>query len=190
VQPPPVPGQMLFAPQTPPSGHAIPQSLVPPQPSPMTPQYCPPPGVVHAKGTQLAGTQTFGFCAAPQVPPAGQVPHEIEPPQPSPMVPQKRNPMASQVSGLQLLGMQKLFLQVSPLGHVMQSSERPHPSPMTLQYLPAPPPPPSGGGTSQVNGLQLGPPTQTLFSQLQSAPSGVQSPHLRIPPQLSPISPQ
>jgi hypothetical protein len=49
------------------------------------------------------------------------------------MSPQKRNPMASQVSGTQLAGMQRLFLQVCPLGHVMQSSDRPHPSPMLPQ---------------------------------------------------------
>jgi hypothetical protein len=49
------------------------------------------------------------------------------------MSPQNRNPTASQVSGLQLTSMQRLFLQFLPEGHVMQSSDRPHPSPMTPQ---------------------------------------------------------
>jgi hypothetical protein len=94
------------------------------------------------------------------------------------------------VSGLQLASMQRLFLQSLPAAHIMQSSDRPHPSPMTPQYFPPPPVPASGTGTLHVSGLQLGPPTQTLFSQVQSAPRGAQSPHLRIPPQLSPMSPQ
>jgi hypothetical protein len=97
--------------------------------------------------------------------------------------------MASQVSGLQLSAMQRLFLQLWPDGHIMQSTERPHPSPMTPQYFP-PAGPASVAGTLQVNGLQVGPPTQTFFSQLQSVPSGVQSPHLKMLPQLSPMSPQ
>jgi hypothetical protein len=97
--------------------------------------------------------------------------------------------MASQVSGLQLSAMQRLFLQLWPEGHIMQSTERPHPSPMTPQYFP-PAGPASVAGTLQVNGLQVGPPTQTFFSQLQSVPSGVQSPHLKMLPQLSPMSPQ
>ena len=156
----------------------------------MTPQYWPPPGVVQAKGMQLAGTQTLAFCAAPHVPPLGQVPHDSIAPQPSPMSPQKRNPMASQVSGLQLLSTHRLFLQVLPAGHPMQSSDRPHPSPMTLQYVPRLPDPPSSAGMSHVYGLQLGPPTHTFFSQVQSAPSGAQSPHFRMPLQLSPMSPQ
>jgi hypothetical protein len=86
--------------------------------------------------------------------------------------------------------MHRLFLQSFPAEHIMQSSDRPHPSPMTPQYLPAAPGAASGAGTSHVKGWQLGPPTQTFFSQLQSAPRGVQSPHFRIPPQLSPMSPQ
>ena len=105
------------------------------------------------------------------------------------MSPQKRKPIASHVSGTQLAGMQRLFLQVWPLGHVMQSSDRPHPSPIVSQYRP-PPGPASGAGILHVNGVQLGPPTQTLFSQLQSAPSVEQSPHRRMPLQLLPMSPQ
>jgi hypothetical protein len=72
----------------------------------------------------------------------------------------------------------------------MQSSDRPQPSPIVPQYRPPPPIPASDTGTLQVSGLQLGPPTQTFFSQLQSAPSGAQSPHFKMPPQLSPMSPQ
>ena len=90
------PGQMCASapvPQAMPLAHA-PQSCVPPQPLPMTPQYWPPIGV-HDVFWHVGSSQTFGTPPAlgtppapPQVPPLGQVPQSSVPPQPSPIVPQ------------------------------------------------------------------------------------------------------
>src|SRR6266700_6733667 len=91
----PVPGQPCgcVAPHTPgvfppgSGGQLMPQSSEPPQPSPIVPQYCPPPfGAVQLPFVQLVGTHTlFGL----QVCPAGQSPQGSVPPQPSPTVSQK-----------------------------------------------------------------------------------------------------
>src|SRR6202142_1074507 len=68
-----------------------PQWSVPPHPSPMSPQYCPPPEVVHAVRTQLGppvhrpllGSHTQPSWKAEHVSPQSTVP-----PQPSPTLPQ------------------------------------------------------------------------------------------------------
>jgi hypothetical protein len=65
-----------------------PQSSVRPQPSPIVPQYRPPPAATQVPGVQLVGAQVFATPAPPQVEPAGQSPHWSVPPQPSPIVPQ------------------------------------------------------------------------------------------------------
>jgi hypothetical protein len=65
-----------------------PQLSVPPQPSPIVPQYWPPIGV-QVIGLQVGSLQTSATLA-PQVPPFGQLPQSSVPPQPSPMLPQKR----------------------------------------------------------------------------------------------------
>jgi hypothetical protein len=79
------------APHTWPAGHVLPQSTVPPQPLPMTPQYWPFACVqligVHAPESGAA-PHTFGVPAPPQVWPPEQPPQSIEPPQPSPTTPQ------------------------------------------------------------------------------------------------------
>ena len=57
---------------------------VPPQPSPMVPQYWPPVDGVHVVGVQFVGTQMLSWHVCPD----GQDPHASDPPQPLPMVPQ------------------------------------------------------------------------------------------------------
>lgn len=66
------------------SGHAVPQSSVPPQPSPITPQYVPPATVHPVRQTVPAATQTlFSHCW-----PVGQAPQCWGCPQLSPISPQ------------------------------------------------------------------------------------------------------
>ena len=72
----------------------MPQFKVPPQPSPVVPQFFP------CAAQVLGWQQTF---EDRQTWPAGQVPHESDPPQPSEAVPQF-SPEAAQVVGLQLFG--------------------------------------------------------------------------------------
>ena len=61
------------------------QLSVPPQPSPIVPQYLPPPlAMLQVSGTQLAATHS----PPAQELPAGQSPHVSVPPQPLPMSPQ------------------------------------------------------------------------------------------------------
>src|SRR5208283_4062727 len=82
-------GQTLLV-QVPLPGQS-PQWSVPPHPSPMSPQYCPPPAVVHAMRTQLGPpvhrpvlvSHTQPAWKAEQVSPQSTVP-----PQPSPTWPQ------------------------------------------------------------------------------------------------------
>ena len=65
-----------------------PQSCVPPQLLPMTPQYWPPIGV-HDVFTHVGSLQTLGMPPVPpQVPPFGHVPQSSVPPQLSPIMPQ------------------------------------------------------------------------------------------------------
>ena len=60
-----------------------PQSSDRPQPSPIVPQYLPPPAALQVPGVQLVGAQVFATPAPPQVEPAGQSPHINVPPHPS-----------------------------------------------------------------------------------------------------------
>ena len=62
----------------------MPQLTVPPQPSPMKPQFAP--SLVHVFGLQLPVPQTFGVPPPPQVP-VVHVPQFTVPPQPSAMAP-------------------------------------------------------------------------------------------------------
>jgi hypothetical protein len=65
----------------------LPQFCSPSQPSPMTPQYCPP-AKAHEHFVQLVLPQ-MPATLAPQAVPGGQVvPQFVAPPQPSPIVPQ------------------------------------------------------------------------------------------------------
>ncbi len=75
----PVPAQV--------SGAAQVQSIVLPQPSPIRPQYFPPPppGMSQPPGVQFAGTQTPSEL---QDWPAGQAPQSIASPHPVPIRPQ------------------------------------------------------------------------------------------------------
>ncbi len=117
-----------------------PQSSVPPQPFPITPQYCPPDGV-QLTGVQLAlaAPQTPAIPPPPQVLAPVQAPQSSEPPQPSPIAPQYcAPPPALQVAGTQPATTQTPPLQVCPPGQAPQSTELPQPSPMVPQYL-APP---------------------------------------------------
>src|SRR4051812_5413365 len=77
------------------------QSSAPPQPSPILPQYRPPPGMLQVSGAQFACTHTPD---AAQLLVPSQAPHSSARPQPSPMVPQKRPTVVAvgQVSAGQL----------------------------------------------------------------------------------------
>jgi hypothetical protein len=129
----PAPPQVSFG------GHP-PQSILPPQPSPMTPQYLPF-AFVQLAAVQPVLPQRFWMFAAPHASPAGQPPQSILPPQPSPTTPQYL-PFA----GEQLVtvhtpesGEAPHTFAVPPPAHVRppvqspQSRRRPHPSPMRPQ---------------------------------------------------------
>src|SRR6516162_1638519 len=95
-----------------------PQSSVPPQPLPITPQYWPPFGV-QLTGVQLAAVAPH----TPSIPPPPQVSAPVQPlqvsvpPQPSPIEPQYcAPPPALQVAGTQPAFTQTPPLQVWPLG--------------------------------------------------------------------------
>src|SRR5262249_39055563 len=111
----------------------MPQSMVPPQPSPIVPQYWPPPGAVHVPFVQLAGWQTLARPPPPHTPPSAQAPHWSVPPHPSPIVPQKVSPPRPHVSLLQFGLTQTPPVHVVPVGHSPQSIPRPHPSPTLPQ---------------------------------------------------------
>lgn len=177
--PPPVPGQILEA-HTPPSAQ-LPQSSLPAQPLPITPQYCPPPCAVQVMGTQPGGPpQRFGMFPPPHTAPPGQSPQVSVPPQPSPMVPQNRPAIVSHVIGTHPVRTQTPPRHSSPFGHIPQSSGFPQPLPIVPQNRPP--------VAWQPTGVQVGPPTHWLFSQIQSDGQG--SVHFSSPPHLSPISPQ
>ena len=97
LQPPVVMlGQTLGTPAVPsgcappqdPIGQVVGQVSVPPQPSPIVPQYWPPPAGVQVIFLQLGSPQTLATPWPAHVAGAGQVPQSSDPPQPSPMVPQ------------------------------------------------------------------------------------------------------
>jgi hypothetical protein len=160
-----------------------PQSMLPPQLSPTTPQYS-----TAAGGLQLKRFVQSGLAHTPAIPPPPQVCGALQfwqssvPPQPSPISPQYLPPPAMlQVSAVQLGGTQTPPRQIWPSAHAAQSSARPQPSPIAPQYLTVPPEP-------QVSGVQLGPPTQMLLLQIWSPG---QTPQSSFPPaQPLPIWPQ
>src|SRR5690606_4862297 len=118
-----------ISPQTPPSGHS-PQSIVPPQPFPISPQYCPPDSVVHEMGVQFVESpHTFSMPPPPQVFGGAHSPQSSVPPQPSPTSPQNSPPIVSQVSGTQPGPVQLPPVHVCPDGHSPQSSVPPQPAP-------------------------------------------------------------
>lgn len=172
----PVPGQTPAV-HTPAFGQGVLQSRLPPQPSPMVPQYWPPFDAVHVPGVQLAGTQTL---LALQTWPDGQAPQGRLPPQPSPTVPQNWLPALPQVSGTQPAATQTLLVQLWPVGQSGQVSPCPQPSPMVPQKLVEP--------VLQVAAWQLEPPTQTLSVQVQSALQFM--PQSILPLQPLPMTPQ
>ena len=103
----------------------VPQSMVPPQSSPMTPQYWPPIGLQLTRFVQLPAARRTrpAMPAPPQVRGAVQPPQSSVPPQPSPIMPQYLPPPAVlQVSGVQLAGTHRPPLQVWPAGQAPQSS--------------------------------------------------------------------
>jgi hypothetical protein len=179
-------------PQGKPFEHATGQLTVPPQPSPMSPQYCCTPlASLQVIFTQSAPpTQAFWPPHTQPLPAAEQsAPQSSELPQPSPMVPQYWPPVAgSQVSGVQAGGwpLQRLSWQVQPvLLHVVpQFSELPQPSPMIPQYW-------SPLAVAQVREVQpaVGPARHRLSWQVQ--PVFVHAvPQSTELPQPSPMVPQ
>jgi hypothetical protein len=96
------------------------------------------------------------------------------------MTPQNRPPIVSQVIGMHPVRTQTPPRHSLPLGHIPQSSAFPQPLPIVPQNRPP--------VASQLTGVQVGPPTQTFFSQIQSDGQG--SLQFNWPPHLSPISPQ
>src|ERR1700690_251764 len=184
VQPPPdpVPGHRLGTPPPPhaiPLGHAIPQSRAPPQPSPIIPQYWAPPAPTHVPFVQLAGAHTWSMPPPPHVPPFGHAPHGRLPPQPPPMVPPNGLPPLPQVSRAQPDFTQTPLVHAAPVGQLPQSSAWPQLSPTFPQNWVPP--------DWQAMGMQVGPPTQMLFSHVESP---VQVGHVIFRPQQSPIVPQ
>jgi hypothetical protein len=114
------------------------QSSDPPQPSPIMPQYCPPPATAQVSGVQPAGTHRPPL----QTCPLAHIPQSTERPQPSPIVPQYFAPAPpdAQVIGVQLgppmqiPGFIAPPLQVASPGQVPQSSMPPgQPLPIRLQ---------------------------------------------------------
>ena len=154
----------------------VPQSRLPPQPSPTVPQYLPAP-LPHAMGVQL-GPPLHRWPV--QVQPDGQaLLHVRVPPQRFPRSPpQYWPPVGLQVSGVQApLGMHWLPLQVSLATQPPQSRLPPQPSPIAPQYLPAPVP--------QVAGTQLAPPLHRWLTQSQ--PDGHGAVQSSEPPQPLPM---
>src|SRR6185436_11287092 len=123
-------------PQVSPALVQAPQSMLPPQLSPTTPQYWPL-LCVHWVFMQPTGMlpQTPGVPLPPQVSPAGQGAEQLRPwPQPSPIIPQYWPPITVQVRGAQPLApWQMPLLQVWPVGHAPQSMVRLQPSPILPQ---------------------------------------------------------
>jgi hypothetical protein len=89
-------GQTWFA-HVPEPGHIAGHFNVPPQPSPMSPQYCPPSGVVQEIFLHEGPPVQIPWVAS-QVQPgpalAQSSPQERTPPQPSPTMPQYLPPLA------------------------------------------------------------------------------------------------
>jgi hypothetical protein len=183
--------QMLLGPQVWPAGQLAPQLRLPPQPSPMVPQYWPVAVVHEVSRVQVAGSgpQTPGV-AAPQTWPAGQLPQVRGRPQPSPMVPQYWPPFAAvQVMAVQPAPGAQTFAtppppHTWPVGQAAQLRMPPQPSPMVPQYWPL-----TG---AQVRGVQpagVAPQTPGVPPPPQVWPAG-QPAQSMVRPQPSPTSPQ
>jgi hypothetical protein len=71
-----------------PLAHGVLQSSVPPQPSPILPQYCTPFGAVHEPGLHVGSPHRYEVPRPPQVSAPVQPGHVTVPPQPLPIVPQ------------------------------------------------------------------------------------------------------
>src|SRR3954454_23266448 len=145
-------------PQVCPVGQAALQVRVPPQPSPMVPQYCAPPDWQVSRMQPAGGgaPQIPASPPPPQLCPAGQVPQSMVLPQPSPTSPQywpfghwHITDMQPAIGGdPQTPGMRPATgadpqppgmpppPQLWPLGQPPQSRVLPQPSPTTPQYLP------------------------------------------------------
>jgi hypothetical protein len=142
-----------------PPGQAAPQSRVPPQPSPIVPQYWPPPAGVQEIFWQLGSPQTPATPRPPHDAGAVQAPQSNIPPQPSPMTPQKRETAALQVKGTQpAVTHSPVAVQDCVAAQAPQSMALPQPFPTLPQYLPVP--------AWQESATQSGPPTQRPASQI------------------------
>jgi hypothetical protein len=177
---------LTFAPHALPVGHVVPQSVEPPQPSPIVPQYETPDAPQAVLGEQF-GDRQMCFVVS-QVSPMAQPPQSSGWPQPSPTVPQYFTPPTVQLAGMQFALPQRLATPEPP--HVSgaeqsspQSTEAPQPSPILPQYVPP--------FTEQLvtDGMQAGSPQMpgTNAPQVWFAGQSAQS---SVPPQPSPILPQ
>jgi hypothetical protein len=176
-----------------PAGQVVGQPSVPPQLSPMSPQYCCTPlALLHVTFTQSGPpTHTFLLPQTQLGPEAEQsAPQESELPQLSPTVPQYWPPEAGlQVSGVHTPGgpLHKPPSQSHPVFvHVVpQSTFDPHPSPTTPQYW-------SLFAVTQASGTQPDPGAALHRpSSLQAQLAFVHVvPQWTVPPHASPISPQ
>jgi len=124
-------------PQPLPVGHE-PQSILPPQPLPTTPQYWPD-ASTHSVGVQPTvpgvAPHTFEMPPAPQLRGAAQLPQSSARPHPSPMEPQYVPPTWAQVRGAHpsTSVLQTFCTQACPPVQSPQSSVPPQPSPITPQ---------------------------------------------------------
>src|SRR5436190_558913 len=109
------------------------QSSGPPQPSPIIPQYWPPPAIAQVSGMQPAGTHSPPL----QTWPPAQAPQSSERPQPSPIGPQYLTaPPDWQVIAVQLGPPMQMPGFVSPPLQVASPGQAPHSSMPPLQPLP------------------------------------------------------
>src|SRR5262245_46837048 len=162
----PVPPQVCGAAQV--------QSMVRPQPSPIRPQYLPPPpGTSQPIGVQFAGTQTPSGL---QVLPVGQAAQSIASPQPVPILPQSRAPPAPlHVPRVQPGPSTQMFaVQTWPApAQAPQSFDRWHPSPIIPQYAPPVGVQDTGVQAASVGGMteisMVGPSVTTTGTSLAGA---------------------
>jgi hypothetical protein len=175
-----------------PSGQAVGQLNVPPHPSPMSPQYCPPSAGLQEILWQ-AGPPTHTFLLphtqSPLAPAVEQsVPQSTARPQPSPTIPQYWPPAAGlqEIAGQSFGPLHKPSWQVHPaLAHVVpQSTFPPHLSPSTPQYW-------SLFAVMQARGVHTSGPPLHMPSVPQAQPGLLHVfPHGTSPPHPSPMLPQ
>ena len=105
-----------------------------PQPFPIWPQYCPPPGGLQVIGTQFGSPHTFAMPVPPQIWVPSQEQSTVRP-QPSPILPQYLPPPAmSQPLATQLAGTQTPSALQTPCAHAPHSRASPQPVPTLPQY--------------------------------------------------------